>query len=617
MDLDPGTVVANRYRISRPLGRGGMGEVFAAENIRTGRPVAVKLLRQDTKAKSSAVARFRQEARAAGSINSDHVTQVLDVEEDPDHGVVLVFELLEGESLIDRLKRTGPIPFEELHPIIEQVWMGLADAHRAGIVHRDLKPSNVFLERRPDGTTRVKILDFGISKVPKEAGGETLTEMGQSLGTFSFMPPEQIGKAKTVDHRADIYACATLIYQSLTGQLPYSARNILVMVEMKTKTDARPLRDALTSPVDARLEAFVSRGLQRDPDKRFQSTMDALAAWRELRSISTAPPGGSSAAPGSNPAPSSGSPIAHASSGGQVSPTGLRLGPSQSHAHLKASKPSAPTPAIVESSRLPDMVEMTTEETAATLAMPMNRITSGKHGAGAGAAIAALRSSPAQRPQDKPNAPPLEPRLDSAAAAAGISASPTAAGMGPGHSPVAPHGRPAHGATPGVSTPRPPLPSVGPGGTQPVMVRSAHDLKRPDEAPYEDAKNNSGNLPVHPAGYYIPPAVAASLARTGQAHQGGGSSAPPPRPAGEAAPQTPPGGLPRTYEDAQGGEIATTVYRPAGKLSESQSGPAVSLQEVAAPPRKKRRMPLVVVLLSFLLLGFLAVAAVMYFFRPH
>src|SRR3954470_12852139 len=236
-----------------------MGEVFAAENIRTGRPVAVKLLRSDTKAKSSAVARFRQEARAAGSINSDHVTQVLDVEEDSEHGVVLVFELLEGESLIERLKRTGPIPFEELYTIIDQVWMGLADAHRVGIVHRDLKPSNVFLEQRPDGTTRVKILDFGISKLPKEMGGETLTEMGQSLGTFSFMPPEQIGKAKTVDHRADIYACATLIYQAMSGQLPYAPPNILGRGEMKSKVDPRKLAEARGEPVDPRLEAFLSR----------------------------------------------------------------------------------------------------------------------------------------------------------------------------------------------------------------------------------------------------------------------------------------------------------------------------------------------------------------------
>jgi hypothetical protein len=248
LDLEPGTVVANRYRISRAIGRGGMGEVFAAENIRTGRPVAVKLLRADSKSKASAVERFRREARAAGSINSDHVTQVLDVEDDAEHGIVIVFELLEGESLIDRLKRTGPIPFDELHPIIEEVWVGLSDAHKVGIIHRDLKPSNVFLERRPDGHVRVKILDFGISKLPKEMGGETLTEMGQSLGTFSFMPPEQIGRAKTVDHRADIYATTTMIYQSLTGQLPYIARNILVMVEMKSKTErARGAAKARTS----------------------------------------------------------------------------------------------------------------------------------------------------------------------------------------------------------------------------------------------------------------------------------------------------------------------------------------------------------------------------------
>ncbi|MGK3999239.1 serine/threonine protein kinase [Sorangium sp. So ce1024] len=283
MELEAGTVVANRYRIIRQLGRGGMGEVFAAENVRTGRQVAIKLLRPDSKAKSSAAERFRREARAAGSINSDHVTEILDVEEDPEHGIVLVFELLEGESLIDRLKRTGPIGFEELHPIIEQVWMGLADAHRAGIIHRDLKPSNVYLEARPDGSTRVKILDFGISKLPKEMGGETLTEMGQSLGTFSFMPPEQIGKAKTVDHRADIYACATMIYQSMTGQLPYQARNLLIMVEMKQKTDARTLADAMDGPVDPRLEAFLAKGLARDPADRFQSALEGLTAWRELR----------------------------------------------------------------------------------------------------------------------------------------------------------------------------------------------------------------------------------------------------------------------------------------------------------------------------------------------
>ncbi len=283
MELEAGVVVAQRYRIQRQLGRGGMGEVFAAENIRTGRVVAVKVLRADSKQKSSAVARFRREARAAGAISSDYVTQVLDVEEDAEHGIVIVFELLEGESLIDRLKRTGPMTLEELFPIVSEVWMGLADAHKSGVIHRDLKPSNVFLERRNDGAMRVKILDFGISKLPKEVGGDTLTEMGQSLGTFSFMPPEQIGKAKTVDHRADIYAAATLIYQALSGQLPYAAKNILQMVDLKTKSEPRALASVVEGPVDPRLEAFLRRCLARNPEDRYQSAADALEAWRELK----------------------------------------------------------------------------------------------------------------------------------------------------------------------------------------------------------------------------------------------------------------------------------------------------------------------------------------------
>lgn len=323
MELDPGTVVAKRYRISHPLGRGGMGEVFAAENVRTGRPVAVKLLRADSKTKSSAVARFQREARAAGSIHSDYVTQVLDVDEDPEHGIVLVFELLEGESLIDRLKRTGPMPFEELWGVAEQVWIGLADAHKVGIIHRDLKPSNVFLERRPDGQMRVKLLDFGISKLPKAMGGETITEMGQSLGTFSFMPPEQIGKAKTVDHRADIYAGTTLIYQSLSGQLPYQAKNILVMVEMKSKTDPRPLAEAMGCPIDPRLEAFISKGLARDPAKRFQTALEALAAWRELAPgrPTPLPPSGSMGGPFAGATPSA--PVYVPPIAGHVTPSGI------------------------------------------------------------------------------------------------------------------------------------------------------------------------------------------------------------------------------------------------------------------------------------------------------
>ncbi len=300
MAIEPGSVIAKRYRVTRPLGKGGMGEVFAAENTRTGRMVAIKVLRAESKAKQSAIERFRREARAAGSIDSDFVTQVLDVEDDPDHGIVLVFELLEGESLVERLKRTGPIAFPELWGIVEAVWMGLADAHEAGIIHRDLKPSNVFLEQRRAGAMRVKILDFGISKLPKKISTQSLTQVGQSLGTFSFMPPEQIGKAKTVDHRADIYACATLIFQALSGKLPYHAKNVVAMMELKANSEPRTLSDVMHQPVAQGLDAFVARGLSRNPDDRFQTAIDALTGWRRLR-----PPGALSfaaiASSGTNP----------------------------------------------------------------------------------------------------------------------------------------------------------------------------------------------------------------------------------------------------------------------------------------------------------------------------
>ncbi len=285
MAVEPGTVIAKRYRVISQLGKGGMGEVVAAENTRTGRRVALKVLRAESKQKQSAIERFRREARAAGAINSDFVTQVLDVEDDEEYGIVLVFELLEGESLVERLKRTGPIDFDEVWGIVEAVWMGLADAHAAGIIHRDLKPSNVFLEQRRSGR-RVKILDFGISKLPKKISTQSLTQVGQSLGTFSFMPPEQIGKAKTVDHRADIYACTTLIYQALSGKLPYQAKNVVAMMELKSKTEPRTLGEVMRTPVEPSLEAFISKGLSRNPDTRFQTALEALESWRALR-----PPG--------------------------------------------------------------------------------------------------------------------------------------------------------------------------------------------------------------------------------------------------------------------------------------------------------------------------------------
>jgi serine/threonine protein kinase len=299
----PGTLLAGRYRIDRLLRLEGFGALFLATEQRTGAAVAVKIHDALSEASPSKPAltpgqknvvrqRFRREVEAMKRIHSRHVPRVLEVAEDDEHGLVVCLEPIEGESLIDRLKREGPLPLETIHPIFERVWIGLDDIHKVGVVHRDIKPSNLFLESGPDGATRVKILDFGLCKLATDP--LSLTEIGQSLGTFSFMPPEMIGKAKTVDHRADIYACGTAIFQALSGELPYCARNILEMVDLKVKTEARRLGEVMGERVGTDLEAFLVRALARDRSQRFQTAEDALVAWRRL-TLPVAPPAASGA----------------------------------------------------------------------------------------------------------------------------------------------------------------------------------------------------------------------------------------------------------------------------------------------------------------------------------
>jgi eukaryotic-like serine/threonine-protein kinase len=282
VELHPGTIVAERYEVLGPLGRGGMGELYTARNLRTERRVALKLLRADAKFRADAIERFRREARAAGMISSEYVTQVFDVEDDPNWGIAIVFELLEGESLLERLRRTGPMTPAALHPYVTQILHGLVAAHAAGVIHRDLKPSNVYLERRPDGSSRIKILDFGISKLPKGMTKNTLTEPGQSLGSFMFMPPEQIHGAGRVDARADIYAVGTLAFQALTGHLPFDSTNIVELVRLKSSTNPRSLAEVLGRPTAPELEAWLARALARDVNARFQSAQEAAHAWAQL-----------------------------------------------------------------------------------------------------------------------------------------------------------------------------------------------------------------------------------------------------------------------------------------------------------------------------------------------
>ena len=215
MHLTPGTILG-QYEIRSPLGAGGMGEVYRAHDTRLDREVAVKVLPESLTADPDRLRRFEQEARAAAALNHPNILAVYQMA--THQGVsYMVSELLEGETLRERLKR-GPIPLRKAIDYAVQIAHGLAAAHDKGIVHRDLKPDNLFVTK--DG--RVKILDFGLAKLaqPRDASGAEATiaegtESGMVMGTVGYMSPEQV-RGKMADHRSDIFAFGTILYEMVT-----------------------------------------------------------------------------------------------------------------------------------------------------------------------------------------------------------------------------------------------------------------------------------------------------------------------------------------------------------------------------------------------------------------
>ena len=220
MTLSAGTKLGP-YEILAPIGAGGMGEVYRAKDPRLGREVAVKVLPASFSQDPDRLKRFEQEARAAGVLNHPGITAVYDFGTAADQSPYIVTELLEGETLRNRLL-TGPLPVRKAIDYAVQIAKGLAAAHEKGIVHRDLKPENLFLTK--DG--RVKILDFGLAKLKPETGQDGKTDMntvsgatepGVVLGTMGYMSPEQV-RGKAADRRSDLFAFGTILYEMLAGQ---------------------------------------------------------------------------------------------------------------------------------------------------------------------------------------------------------------------------------------------------------------------------------------------------------------------------------------------------------------------------------------------------------------
>jgi serine/threonine protein kinase len=280
-----GKTIDGKYQIVRLLGQGGMGAVYEATHVGTGRRVALKVIIAETISRD-AILRFQREARAAGVIESQHIVQVLDTGIDRELGVpFMVMEYLLGEDLQKLGERIGALSPELALRIVAQACAGLQKAHEAHVVHRDIKPANIYLARRDEDLV-VKLLDFGIAKVKEEqlTGGTdpALTRTGSMMGSPLYMSPEQAQGLKTVDHRTDVWSLGAVLYEVLAGKTPHHRAETLGQLIMAI-CSAPPVPIQKLAPMVPQAAAdIVHRALQLDPNDRFQSVAEMRDAIRRL-----------------------------------------------------------------------------------------------------------------------------------------------------------------------------------------------------------------------------------------------------------------------------------------------------------------------------------------------
>jgi serine/threonine protein kinase len=270
-------LLAERYRVLRLVGIGGMGAVYEAEHVLIGRRVAVKVLRPELVRNAEMLRRFRTEAHAAGQLVSDHIVPVTDFGVAPDGTPFIVMELLEGESLSALLARKQRLRPSDAVDLVIQACRGVQRAHDAGVVHCDLKPRNLFLVTRDDGSRHVKVLDFGIAKITESPCDSGWVPAGQVLGTPSYMSPEQASGDEDVDVRSDVYALGVILYQLLSGSLPHPGVDP-VAVRTRVARDSPIRLDSIRPELPERLVDIVHTALQRRPQDRFQSAQQLALA---------------------------------------------------------------------------------------------------------------------------------------------------------------------------------------------------------------------------------------------------------------------------------------------------------------------------------------------------
>ncbi len=272
--LTPGVVLEQRYQVMKCLGRGAMGEVYAAVHVGLRKKVALKVLRPELVAHPQMGSRFIREARIASGIVHPNIGAVTDSGKTPDGALFVVMEYIEGISLADSLERGDALTLTQALQMLRQICLGLGSIHAAGVVHRDLKPSNIM--RVNDGTD-VKLIDFGIAKLLQDSGGQHSTAAGVFVGTPSYAPPEQI-LGDGIDVRTDLYSLGVLAYRLLTGSLPFSADSVadLMKAHLNDKPKALPSHSSMGA-LSRPLRDLVASLLAKKREHRPASVAEVLA----------------------------------------------------------------------------------------------------------------------------------------------------------------------------------------------------------------------------------------------------------------------------------------------------------------------------------------------------
>ncbi len=276
-----GLVLLDRYRIVKKLGAGGMGDVYEGVHELIGKKLAIKCLHADFAAHPEAVARFQRESRAATAVGNEHIVDVSDVGELPDGSPFMVMEYLQGQELAGLIDSSESIAVPRVIKIALEILEALHAAHQSGVVHRDMKPENVFLIQRGDNADFVKVLDFGISMITEnsDAALGRMTQTGVAMGTPNYMSPEQAKGERSLDHRTDLYSLGVILYEILTGRVPFQAGTLAVLMTKILTEVPKPIRE-IRPDVPAALDRIILRAMAKEPAVRYEDAEEFADALR-------------------------------------------------------------------------------------------------------------------------------------------------------------------------------------------------------------------------------------------------------------------------------------------------------------------------------------------------